>query len=97
MRKEKMNYISYSNIEKMFSDVETSTLDAVIHDYPIINHYVLNDGAGKVTLAGKIFKKENYGIVFPKGSVLRDEVNTALLFLEENGTYNKLLNKWFGK
>ena len=95
LRKQRITYIPYANLNKMFKDIGDNTLEAVVHDYPVINNYVYNEGAGKVKLAGKIFEKEKYGIILPKESPLTEEVNEALLFLQENGTYNKLLNKWF--
>jgi polar amino acid transport system substrate-binding protein len=35
--------------------------------------------------------------MFPAGSELRESVNRALLRLKENGTYDGIYNKWFGK
>ena len=49
-----------------------------------------------MTVVGPVFRKENYGIVFPNESPLRKRVNEALLRLRENGTYDRLLTKWFG-
>jgi polar amino acid transport system substrate-binding protein len=43
-----------------------------------------------------VFRKEAFGIVFPLGSSLRQEVDRALLDLRENGTYQKLEQTWFG-
>ena len=51
---------------------------------------------GKVQVVGPIFRKENYGIVFPDKSPLRKRVNEALLKLRENGAYDQLYKKWFG-
>jgi len=53
-------------------------------------------GKGKVQVVGPIFRKENYGIVFPDKSPLRKRVNEALLKLRENGTYDQLYKTWFG-
>ena len=43
-----------------------------------------------------MFRKENYGIVFPSNSPLRKRVNEELLKLKENGVYDQLYVKWFG-
>ncbi len=43
------------------------------------------------------FTRRNYGIVFPTNSPLRKQVNEALLALREDGTYEDIYNKWFGK
>ena len=59
-------------------------------------YYASHDGKGKVHVVGSIFRKENYGIVFPDKSPLRKRVNEALLKLKENGAYDQLSKKWFG-
>ena len=45
---------------------------------------------------GQIFRKESYGIVFPTDSPYRKRVNEVLLNLKEDGTYDRLYQKWFG-
>ena len=47
-------------------------------------------------MAGSVFLRENYGIVFPSGSSLVEDVNRALLGLRENGTYETIYRRWFG-
>lgn len=68
---------------------------AVVYDAPLIQHYALKDP--RVEMAGQPFHAENYGIVFPLGSPLRRSVDEALLKLQENGTYDRLLKKWMGR
>ena len=47
-------------------------------------------------MTGGVFLRENYGIVFPTGSPLVEDVNQALLGLREDGTYDQIYRKWFG-
>jgi len=62
----------------------------------VLLYFASHEGKGKVQVVGPIFRKENYGIVFPDKSPLRKRVNEALLKLRENGTYDRLYMKWFG-
>ena len=62
----------------------------------VLLYFASHEGKGKVQVVGPIFRKENYGIVFPDKSPLRKRVNEALLKLRENGTYDQLYKKWFG-
>ena len=62
----------------------------------VLLYFASHEGKGKVQVVGPIFRKENYGIVFPDKSPLRKRVNEALLKLSENGTYDQLYKKWFG-
>jgi polar amino acid transport system substrate-binding protein len=45
---------------------------------------------------GPVFRKENFGIIFSRGSPNLKRVNAALLTLKENGSYEALYQKWFG-
>ena len=47
-------------------------------------------------LMPRIYRRENYGIALPAGSEQREEINRALLRLRENGTYEDLVQLWFG-
>jgi polar amino acid transport system substrate-binding protein len=78
-----------------FKALEAGALDAIVFDAPVLLYHAANGGKGKVEVVGPIFKKENYGILFPQGSELRKPVNAALLKLRENGTYDALYNRWF--
>lgn len=72
-------------------------VQAVVFDAPVVLYYAANAGKDKVHVVGPIFRRENYGIVFPAGSPWRRRVNYALLKLREDGTYETLYNKWFAE
>ncbi len=52
-------------------------------------------------MVGPVFKKENYGIVFPPRSGgprkadLRKKVNEALLRMREDGSFDRIYRRWF--
>lgn len=85
----------FQTVEQAYKAMENRQLDAVVFDAPVLLYYSATQGRGKVQVVGPIFNKENYGIVFPPGSELRKPVNSALLKLRENGTFDTLYNKWF--
>jgi polar amino acid transport system substrate-binding protein len=85
----------YENLATLLNDLETGKLDAVVQDAPILQYYAGHGGAGKVVLAGKVFKPEKYGILFPQNSALKENVDQILIGLYEDGTYATLLKKYF--
>ncbi len=97
MRTNKITSISFDSIDEMFEQVASGQLDAVVHDSPVIRHYVTYSGRGRVIAVGEIFNKEQYGIALPENSPLREQINTTLLQLREEGVYEDLYNKWFNK
>lgn len=59
-------------------------------------YYAQNAGKGKVKVVGPLYQGQSYGIAFPQGSQLREKVTITILKFKENGTYDKLYEKWFG-
>ena len=87
--------IDYPNVNEALDALLRKQIDAVVYDAPVLMYYSAHDGRGKVEIAGSLFHRENYGILFPQGTELRKPINEALLRLRENGLYDALYNKWF--
>jgi len=96
LRAQKVELVQVEQIEDAYKLLLDKQVDAVVFDAPVLSYYAGHDGKGKVQLVGPVFRKENFGIVFPSDSPLRKEVDRALLDLRENGTYQRLEETWFG-
>jgi len=86
----------FSTADDAFGALQQGRVDAIVYDAPVLLYYASHDGKGKVQPVGSIFRRENYGIVFPADSRLRKPVNEALLKIKEAGIYDRLYVKWFG-
>jgi polar amino acid transport system substrate-binding protein len=82
-------------IEEAFEALQRREVDAIVFDAPVLMHHAAHEGKGRVQLVGEPFRKEDYGIVFPRGSPLRSRVNVALLAMREDGTYQRIHERWF--
>ncbi|MFT7594098.1 MAG: polar amino acid transport system substrate-binding protein [Paracoccaceae bacterium] len=91
-----IDYRGFDGLQPMIAAFEAEDVDAVVFDAPILSYYVTHDGRDNARLVGSVFLRENYGIAFPTGSPLVEEVNQALLALLEDGTYDTIHRKWFG-
>ncbi len=96
LRQHNVEVTEFAKVEEAYQALQQVQADAVVYDAPVLLYYASHEGKGKVQVVGPIFRKENYGIVFPDKSPLRKRVNEALLKLRENGTYDQLYKKWFG-
>ncbi|WP_299372597.1 transporter substrate-binding domain-containing protein [uncultured Tateyamaria sp.] len=85
-------FFDFSALLWAFEDGE---LDAIVFDSPLLAYYVANEGRGKARLIDRVFRPEDYGIALPQGSALREQINVALLRLQESGQYDELYLKWF--
>jgi polar amino acid transport system substrate-binding protein len=75
--------------------LEKGDYDAIVYDAPALQYYADHEGRNKVTTVGKLLKHESYGLAFPTGSPLREQVNQALLQMQDEGTMDRLNQKWF--
>jgi polar amino acid transport system substrate-binding protein len=96
LRERRIQTTEYSQIDAAVDALEQGKVRAIVFDSPVLLYYAAQKARGKVEVVGPIFRKEDYGIVFPAGSRWRKPVNNALLRLKENGTYDQLHDKWFG-
>ena len=95
--KRDLHYVGYDLLQPMLNDFEAGKLDAIVFDAPVLAYYVNTRGRNTAQLAGPPFLRENYGIALPTGSPLAEPINQSLLRLRENGTYERIYRKWFGK
>lgn len=95
LRQSNIGVSEFSRIERAYEALLQGQADAVVFDSPVLLYYASREGKGRVQVVGPIFRKESYGIVFPPNSPFRKQVDNALLTLKENGTYQRLYDKWF--
>lgn len=97
LSKSNIDHVTAENIDEAFDKVSSGEVDAFVYDAPILDYYNSNKGLGKTSVIGEKLQEEGYGIAIPKNSELRTKFDIALLSLKEDGTYNKIYEKWFGK
>ncbi len=92
--------ISHSTVVDVQAGLEAlqnGSADALVYDAPVLQYFSNLAIAGDVQLVPNIFQNENYGIVLPQGSSRTEEINQALLRVQENGVYDQLTLRWFGR
>ncbi len=88
-------YEEVDSVTDMADRVASQKADAAVYDSPILAYQVQRIGPSRVALVGSPFTKEYYGIAFPAGSPMVEEVDRALLKSTEDGTYDRLVHQWF--
>jgi len=85
----------YRTIGEAFTALEKGEVDGVIYDLSAAHKKVQKRG-GEIKFVESISTGEQYGIAFPTDSPLVDPVNQALREIKDDGTYEKLYEKWIG-
>lgn len=96
LKKHGIQFQGFGDPEAMLRAFERDEINAVVFDGPILAYYQQNEGAGLSRLIDKVYRPENYGILLPSGSKLKEEIDLALLQFREDGTYDTILTRWFG-
>lgn len=86
----------FQRTEEMYQALLDRRVDAVLLDAPIQLYYATHAGKGLVRMVGPEFNKNEVGFMFPADSPLRKKINSILLILREDGTYQRICDKWFG-
>jgi len=94
--KKEIKYKPYADFKLVLKDLEEGKIDATIGEAATSQYHATHKGKDKVLTTGKIFAPDKLGIAYPSGSVLREEVDRTLLKMKEDGTYEELLEKYFG-
>ena len=86
----------FKRVDEAFDALLKGEVDAVVYDAPNLHYYAMGEGKGKVTVVGKIFQPQDYGLAVPQGSPLREKIIRAILKLIESGELERIKKKWFG-
>ena len=91
-----IQFRTYPSPHEMFEAFQQNEIDSVVFDGPILAYFATTDGRNESRLIERVYRPENYGIALPSGSEWTEDINQSLLKLREDGTYDALLEKWFG-
>lgn len=84
------------NIDNAYLELRSGRVDAAMHDTPNVLYYIATAGDGEVKAVGEQMMAHEYGIGFPKGSELVEDVNASLAAMRDDGRYDEIFEKWFG-
>ena len=91
----KATYVAVESMKNAMMEVKAGTADAAVIDY-VTGIGSLGEGSDYADLAivEKSFADEQYGIAFRKGSDITEKVNAAIKELMEDGTLEKIAEKY---
>jgi polar amino acid transport system substrate-binding protein len=95
LRQRQLDFTNVEKIEQAYDLLLDSQIDAIVFDAPVLLYYASHQGNHKVTVPGKIFHLEKYGIALKTNDPLREDLNRVLLQLYQDGTLEDLQAKWF--
>ncbi|PTM56700.1 basic amino acid ABC transporter substrate-binding protein [Desmospora activa] len=89
----------YDDTPGAIDDLVAGRVDAVVADNGVVQDYMKKklEGGKFKTIEDDSFDPEFYGIIVKKGNQeMLDKINSGLEKIQNDGTYDKIYNKWFG-
>ena len=87
----------YSQLADMFKALLDKRVEALLLGAPPLRYYAAHQGSGLVRIVGTEFNRGDVAFVVPIGSPLRRQINGILLTLREDGTYERIYERFFGR
>ena len=89
---EESDYNQYDNYTLAVEDLANGNVDAVVIDIPVARNFA---DSRDVVVAFEIETGEQFGLGMREDDDRLSDVNDALGTLQEDGTYDELVDKWF--
>ena len=87
----------YATIRDALEALSLGMVEAVAGENESLMFMIRKLGGDGLSVVGPIFESFDFGIALPNGSPLREELNTAILRIREDGTLERIREKWLGK
>ena len=86
----------FATPDEVYKALLDKKVEAVVMPAPLLLYYAAHEGKGQVKTVGPEFNTAPAAIMVQLDSPLRRKINLALIALRENGTYQRIYDKWFG-
>lgn len=74
--------------------LKAGKVDGVVFDVPALQHYLKEHPEAPLRVAAFSLAEESYGFVLPQGSPIKNELDIALLEMQESGKLEEIVEDW---
>ncbi len=92
-----LRFRTYETVEKGLAGLAAGEIDALVHDAPILRYAARHGDVEGVSVLGKTFQRQDYGIVLQSGSAWREPLNTALLETLRGSWWEQTVERYLGE
>jgi polar amino acid transport system substrate-binding protein len=85
---------TFDDIFIMFEELSNKEIEGILLSLPI-GVEIMKESEGKYTILDIVESEKEYGIVFRKEHILKQEVDRILEEIVESGIYDIIYNTWF--
>jgi len=81
-------------IDAAFDLLAAEEVDAVVYDRPVLQYYMRTHPDVELSLSAQEYEPQGYGFAIPIDSVLRRQIDIALVGMEEEGRLHAIGERW---
>lgn len=93
---EGIDYEPVADVEAAIQRIEDGKSDAFVFDSPVLKYQRSQRQGAGLEVGGELFDPVPYGIALQPGSPLREQINTSMLDMLTDGTYDRILETYGG-
>jgi len=94
---QRISYRGFGGPQEGLKALQAGAIDAFVYDRPLLTWLVLRDFSSTLRMLDITFDNQNYAIALPKGSPVRDVINSPLLEETESDWWQQTLFQYLGK
>jgi polar amino acid transport system substrate-binding protein len=87
----------FAGFREALDALSLGMVDAVVGENQQLMSLIGQPDRRDIKLVGPMFESFDFGIGLPAGSPLREDLNTAILRMREDGTFERIKGEWFGR
>ncbi len=91
-----LSFQAYDSINDGLRAVADGEIDALVHDAPILRYTARRDFPRRLHVLDNTFQRQDYGIVLPDASPLREDVNSAMLARLREAWWLQVVARYLG-
>ena len=88
------NIETYNDVMQMIEGLKNKDIEGMLISVPLGKN-IIEENNGLFNIIEIVKSEREYNIVFLEGSPLKDEVNTILEEMRQDGIYQEIYDKWF--
>ncbi|MDD2953014.1 MAG: transporter substrate-binding domain-containing protein [Parabacteroides sp.] len=86
----------FNNMDEALHLVNAGKYDAAICGNSLARYIIMKDDLQNLEIRNLDIEPQSYSFTTIKGNTLIHDLNSSITRLKDNGTYDKIYNKWFG-
>lgn len=88
---------SFEKVREALQALRDREVDAVVYDAPMLKFLTHNEYGGSLHVLPRVFERQDYAFGLPSGSMLREDINRAMLQIINRPEWEDSLRRYLGE